>query len=74
MKISPSVQVSQFQDVELLVTAEETEEMQENFSEIAVLPGDSRRQILAAQFECYLRMITDPPRTEEGEMCCYTRR
>lgn len=63
-----SVQVSQFQDVELLVTAEETEELQENFSEIAVLPRDSQRQILAAQFECYLRMITDPPRAEEGEM------
>lgn len=55
----------------MLATVETMEEMQENFSDITGLPRDGRRQILAAQFECYLRMITDSPRTEEGENVRY---
>ncbi|KAM3617515.1 uncharacterized protein V6R79_007396 [Siganus canaliculatus] len=31
--------------------------------------GRSKLQILAAQFECYLKIINDPPRTEEGSYC-----
>lgn len=42
-------------------------EQEENFSDISILLGKSRHQILAAQFECYLRIIHDPPRTEEGD-------
>lgn len=42
-------------------------EQQENFSDISIPLGMSRQQILAAQFECYLKIIHDPPRTEEGD-------
>lgn len=44
-------------------------EEEENFSDISTVLGKSRRQILAAQFECYLKIIHDPPRTEEGNYC-----
>lgn len=40
---------------------------QENFSDISAVLGKSRHQILAAQFECYLKIIHDPPHTEEGD-------
>lgn len=43
-------------------------EQEENFSDISIPLGKSRHQILAAQFECYLRIIHDPPQTEEGDM------
>ncbi|XP_037540310.1 calcitonin gene-related peptide type 1 receptor-like [Nematolebias whitei] len=69
VSLALGAEVSQSEDVELLATVETMEEMQENFSDISGLPRDARRQILAAQFECYLRMITDPPRTEEGPYC-----
>lgn len=42
-------------------------EQEENFSDISIPLGQSRHQILAAQFECYLRIIHDPPQTEEGD-------
>lgn len=44
------------------------EVQQENFSDISTVLGKSRHQILAAQFECYLKIIHDPLRTEEGDM------
>lgn len=43
------------------------EKQQENFSDTPDQLGKSRHQILAAQFECYLKTIHDPPRTEEGD-------
>uniref|UniRef100_A0A4W6CWQ0 Calcitonin receptor n=1 Tax=Lates calcarifer TaxID=8187 RepID=A0A4W6CWQ0_LATCA len=47
-----------------------TEAMQlDNFSDISTVLGTSRYQILAAQFECYLKIIHDPPHTEEGAHC-----
>ncbi|KAF3696561.1 Calcitonin gene-related peptide type 1 receptor [Channa argus] len=41
----------------------------ENFSDISTLMGKSRLHILAAQFECYLKIIHDPPHKEEGTYC-----
>ncbi|XP_061657243.1 calcitonin gene-related peptide type 1 receptor isoform X2 [Syngnathoides biaculeatus] len=41
----------------------------ENLGDISTVPGTTRHQILAAQFECYLKIIHDPPRTEEGNYC-----
>ncbi|XP_037832965.1 calcitonin gene-related peptide type 1 receptor isoform X2 [Kryptolebias marmoratus] len=69
ISLALGTEVSQFQDVELLLTVEKTEELQENFSDISVLFGDARHQILAAQFECYLKMITDPLQMENGPYC-----
>lgn len=62
-------QVSQSEDVGSVVTVETTmeEQQQENISDISSQLGKSRYQILAAQFECYLKIIHDPPRTEEGD-------
>ncbi len=61
------VQVSHSEDVGSTVAVEEGEEEQnKNFSDISTVLGNSRRDILAAQFECYLKIIHDPPRTEEG--------
>lgn len=48
------------------VVENEVSEQQENFSDISAVLGTTRHQILAAQFECYLKIISDPPRTEEG--------
>lgn len=63
-----STQVSQCEDVGLLPVLEKAvDEQQENYSDISNGPGKSRNQILAAQFECYLKIIHDPPRTKEGE-------
>ncbi|KAM6924928.1 calcitonin gene-related peptide type 1 receptor-like [Xenentodon cancila] len=63
-------EVSQCQDVESVGTVEKTtEEPQENFSDISAILGNARRQILAAQFECYLKIIRDPPQMEEGPYC-----
>lgn len=59
-----AAQVSQPPDV---VTLEWTElELQENFSDISAVIGNARRMILAAQFECYLKIIHDPPWSEAG--------
>ncbi|XP_035512026.1 calcitonin gene-related peptide type 1 receptor [Morone saxatilis] len=62
--------VSQSEDVGSMVSVErEVDEQQENFSDISAVLGESRPQILAAQFECYLKIIHDPPRLEEGSYC-----
>ncbi|XP_071331582.1 calcitonin gene-related peptide type 1 receptor isoform X2 [Trachinotus anak] len=63
-------EVSQSEDVGSMVTVEKgVQWQQENFSDISAVLGNSRHQILAAQFECYLKIISDPPRTEEGTYC-----
>uniref|UniRef100_A0A3Q0SDV4 Calcitonin receptor n=1 Tax=Amphilophus citrinellus TaxID=61819 RepID=A0A3Q0SDV4_AMPCI len=48
-----------------------TEVRQQNFNDLdfAIILGESRLQILAAQFECYLKIIHDPPRTEQDPYC-----
>lgn len=61
---------TEYEDVGLLAAEETmTEEQQVDFSGISGPPGMSRRQILAAQFECYLKIITEPPRTDAGSYC-----
>lgn len=64
--ISLTTQVSHSQDG-FLAADEKAEEEQENFSDISSVLGNSRHQILAAQFECYLKIIHDPPWIEEGD-------
>lgn len=63
-----TLQVSQYEDIGL-VGAEETmtEKQQGDFSGTPSSPTKSRREILAAQFECYLKIITEPPRTDAGD-------
>ncbi|KAI3357168.1 hypothetical protein L3Q82_015630 [Scortum barcoo] len=63
-------EVTRSEDVGSMVTVEEAVEVQQdNFSDISTVLGMSRHQILAAQFECYLKIIHDPQRTEEGAYC-----
>ncbi|XP_061592799.1 calcitonin gene-related peptide type 1 receptor-like [Cololabis saira] len=63
-------EVSRCQDVESVATVENAaEEPQENFSDISAVLGNARRQILAAQFECYMKIIHDPHQMEEGVYC-----
>lgn len=60
--------MSQSEDVGSMVAVEKAvENQQENFSDISTVLGKSRHQILAAQYECYLKIIHDPPRTDEGD-------
>lgn len=60
--------MSQSEDVGSVVTTEIVmEELQKNFSDISALLGRTRHQILAAQFECYLKIIRDPPWKDEGD-------
>lgn len=47
----------------------EEQQIQANFTDISSVLGNSRHQILAAQFECYLKIIHDPPNTEQGPYC-----
>lgn len=47
----------------------EDQQIQTNFTDISSVLGNSRHQILAAQFECYLKIIHDPPYTEPGPYC-----
>ncbi|KAG7239835.1 hypothetical protein INR49_030547 [Caranx melampygus] len=61
-------EVSQSEDAGSMVAVEMAKH-QENFSDISAVLGNSRHQILAAQFECYLKIISDPPRTDEGTYC-----
>ncbi|KAM4737064.1 calcitonin gene-related peptide type 1 receptor-like isoform 2-T2 [Anableps anableps] len=63
-------EVSLPQDVGSLDTAEKPAE-EENFSnvDLTTLYGNSRPQILAAQFECYLMMIHEPLRTDQDPYC-----
>ncbi|XP_041859190.1 calcitonin gene-related peptide type 1 receptor-like isoform X1 [Melanotaenia boesemani] len=69
VSLALGAEVSESQDAESLNLVDITEELQENFTDISTALGDARRQILAAQFECYLKIIHDPPRTEEGSYC-----
>ncbi|KAM9351116.1 calcitonin gene-related peptide type 1 receptor [Symphorus nematophorus] len=63
-------EVSRCEDVGSMAFVEEmVEEQQDNYSDMSAVFGKSRHQILAAQFECYLKIIHDPPRTEEGSYC-----
>lgn len=60
--------MSQSEDVgSMVAVVKSAEEQQENFGNMSTVLGSSRHQILAAQFECYLKIIHDPPRTEEGD-------
>ncbi|XP_037135459.1 calcitonin gene-related peptide type 1 receptor isoform X1 [Syngnathus acus] len=45
------------------------DDQQENLGNISTVLGTTRHEILAAQFECYLKIIRDPPRAEEGNYC-----
>ncbi|XP_034029186.1 calcitonin gene-related peptide type 1 receptor [Thalassophryne amazonica] len=47
----------------------EEQQQEETFSDMSSVLGKSRQQILAAQFECYLKIIDDPPYKEEGTYC-----
>ncbi|XP_036958696.1 calcitonin gene-related peptide type 1 receptor isoform X1 [Acanthopagrus latus] len=65
-----STEVSRSEDVgSMLAVNGGAEEQEENFNDISNGLGTSRLQILAAQFECYLKIIHDPPFTEEGSYC-----
>uniref|UniRef100_A0A3P9IAT8 Calcitonin receptor n=1 Tax=Oryzias latipes TaxID=8090 RepID=A0A3P9IAT8_ORYLA len=55
--------------VALALGSEVRLELQENFSDISAVIGNARRMILAAQFECYLKIIHDPPWSEGGNYC-----
>ncbi|KAM8831136.1 calcitonin gene-related peptide type 1 receptor isoform 1-T1 [Synchiropus picturatus] len=45
------------------------EEEQKNLGDMSAVLGMSRAHILAAQFQCYLKIIHDPPRNDEGHFC-----
>lgn len=63
-------QVSRGEDVGPVASAGEVMDKQEQEASgdnMSSVLGRSREQILAAQFECYLKIIHDPPRTDEGE-------
>ncbi|XP_077585439.1 calcitonin gene-related peptide type 1 receptor [Stigmatopora nigra] len=45
------------------------QDQMENLADMSSAPGTKSPQILAAQFECYLKIIHDPPRHEEGNYC-----
>uniref|UniRef100_A0A8D2ZZX9 Calcitonin receptor n=2 Tax=Scophthalmus maximus TaxID=52904 RepID=A0A8D2ZZX9_SCOMX len=63
-------EVSQSEHVGLGAAAEKAVHgQQENFSDTSTVLGKSQHQILAAQYECYLKIIYDPPRAEEGNYC-----
>ncbi|XP_074538021.1 calcitonin gene-related peptide type 1 receptor isoform X1 [Halichoeres trimaculatus] len=63
-------EVSLTQDVWSEAAVEKVlERQQQNISEIPDMPEKSRREILAAQFECYLRIINEPKHIEEGTYC-----
>lgn len=62
-------QVSQSEDVGSVVADEDAAtDQQQNLSSISTVPGTSRHQILAAQYECYLKIIHEPPRIDEGDV------
>ncbi|KAM7410874.1 hypothetical protein PAMA_021033 [Pampus argenteus] len=62
-------EMSQSEDVGSMAAEKMVEDQQENFSDISIVLGKSRQQILAAQYECYLKIIHDPLRTDEGTYC-----
>ncbi|XP_068601343.1 calcitonin gene-related peptide type 1 receptor [Brachionichthys hirsutus] len=62
-------EVSQSEDVAAVVKYEEALVARDNLSDISSLIGTSQYQIRAAQFECYLKIIHDPPSADEGTYC-----
>lgn len=63
-------QVSHGDEASQNIEEEEEEAVQQtqaNITDISSVLGNSQPQILAAQFECYLKIIYDPPRSEEGD-------
>ncbi|XP_061528469.1 calcitonin gene-related peptide type 1 receptor isoform X1 [Phycodurus eques] len=63
-------EVTRCEDVGSVAAGElASRDQQENLGDRSTVPGTTRHQILAAQFECYLKIIHDPPRTEEGNYC-----
>ncbi|XP_071379404.1 calcitonin gene-related peptide type 1 receptor [Centroberyx affinis] len=62
-------EVSQCEDVGSVVAVEEAVEEQKKETSSDNMSSVSRLQILAAQFECYLKIIHDPARAEEGTFC-----
>ncbi|XP_047226967.1 calcitonin gene-related peptide type 1 receptor isoform X3 [Girardinichthys multiradiatus] len=70
--VALGTEVSLPQDVGSVDTTENpAKDLQVNFSyaDLSSLYGNSKAQILAAQFECYLKMIHEPLRTDEGPFC-----
>ncbi|GLD74608.1 calcitonin gene-related peptide type 1 receptor-like protein [Lates japonicus] len=68
-------EVSQSEDVGSMAAVDTAgHEQLYNFSDMSAVLGTSRYQILAAQFECYLKIIHDPPHTEEGAHCNQSNR
>ncbi len=48
---------------DVLVVAEQVSDIPESSADLSV----TREQILSAQFECYLKIMYDPPRRDPGE-------
>ncbi|KAM6977744.1 calcitonin gene-related peptide type 1 receptor [Aplochiton taeniatus] len=57
------------EDVSAMVLSAAEVDVEEPSVHVSTVVGRSRSQILAAQFECYLRIIHEPQRTEEGPFC-----
>lgn len=62
-----TTQVSLPQEEASLDTTENPTEAHFEANDVASKYGNARRDILAAQFECYLKIIHEPLRTDEGE-------
>ncbi|XP_016358693.1 calcitonin gene-related peptide type 1 receptor-like [Sinocyclocheilus anshuiensis] len=52
----------------LVMSAEQESHIPESSADLSV----ARKQILSAQFECYLKIMYDPPRRDPGEMHTHT--
>ncbi|XP_038160833.1 calcitonin gene-related peptide type 1 receptor [Cyprinodon tularosa] len=62
-------EVSLPQEEASLDTTENPTEANFEANDVAFRYGNARRDILAAQFECYLKIIHEPLRTDEGPFC-----
>ncbi|XP_019945091.2 calcitonin gene-related peptide type 1 receptor [Paralichthys olivaceus] len=62
-------EVSQCEDVESVAAVETGVPIQQENSSSSTVLGKSQHQILAAQFECYLKIIYEPPRNKTGAYC-----
>ncbi|XP_043088515.1 calcitonin gene-related peptide type 1 receptor [Puntigrus tetrazona] len=49
----------------MMMSAEQVSDIPESSADLSV----TRKQILSAQFECYLKIIYDPPRADPGPYC-----
>ncbi|XP_041654771.1 calcitonin gene-related peptide type 1 receptor-like isoform X2 [Cheilinus undulatus] len=65
--LAVGTEVSQSEDV--VAINEALDEQQQNTRKASKGLGTTRQQILAAQFECYLKIIRDPPWKKEGVYC-----